>query len=499
MKGIYTPITKIRRQVFAEVARIAFEEDEDYSKLDEAPFKILPGEIARFRDSIFKERSIVGERIRLAMGLSLRRVDEHSRVSLDAEKVNVPHRIHTHPLVNVITFACEACPTKSFYVTDNCRKCLAHPCVTVCPVNAVSLQKDRAYIDKEKCVKCGKCKEVCPYSAIVSFERPCAVACGVDAIESDHLGRAKINEEKCVACGMCIVNCPFGAIADKSEIFQLIKALKGGKKIYAEIAPSFVGQFGPLATPGKIISGLKRLGFEDVVEVALGADVASIHEAEVFVETVPEKQPFLGTSCCPSWTMTVEKFFPELRENISSSHTPMVETAKTIKEKDPEAKIVFIGPCISKKLEALETEVTDYIDFVITFEELIGMFVAKDIDLADIEEDIKIQDASVFGRGYANSGGVADAIINNIQRLYPDRKIDYAQADSLTDCRKMLAMAKAGKRDGYLIEGMACPGGCIGGPGTVLPTVKGERRVREFAKTSPYPTALDNPHSNDRI
>lgn len=494
MKGIYTPITKIRRQVFAEVARIAFEED--FRKLDEAPFKILPGEIARFRDSIFKEREIVGERLRLAMGLSLRPVDEHSRISKDVESIDVPHRVQTPPLVNVITFACEACPTKSFYVTDNCRKCLAHPCVPVCPVNAVSIQKNRAHIDDEKCIRCGKCREVCPYSAIVSYDRPCAVACGVDAIESDHLGRAKINEEKCVACGMCIVNCPFGAIADKSEIYQLIKALKGKEKIYAEIAPSFVGQFGPLATPGKIIAGLKELGFEDVIEVSLGADIASIHEAEIFMESVPEKQPYLGTSCCPSWAMTAKKFFPEQSKNISESHTPMVATAKVLKEKEPKAKVVFIGPCSSKKLEALEPEVKDYIDFVITFEELIGMFVAKDIDLAGFEAEETIEDASEFGRGYANSGGVADAIIENIKKLYPEEEVQVAKADSLTDCRKMLTMAKVGKRDGYLIEGMACPGGCVGGPGSLLPTVKGEKRVREFSKTSPYPTALDNPKAN---
>lgn len=495
MKGIYTPIDKIRRQVFAEVARIAFLGDAPFSQLDDAPFRILPGETPRFRDSIFKERAIVGERVRLAMGLPLRRVDEHSRISLGVEKVAVPCRVFESPLVNVITFACEACPTDSYYVTDNCRKCLAHPCVYICPVNAVSLLRDRAHIDPEKCVRCGKCKEICPYSAIVRYQRPCAISCGVDAIESDHLKRAKINEEKCVACGICIVNCPFGAIADKSEIFQVILAMKAGYKMYAEIAPSFVGQFGPLATPGKIKKGLKELGFIDVVEVSLGADIASIHEAEVLVESVPQKQPYLGTSCCPSWAMTVEKFFPEQYQNISPSHTPMVAAARSIKEKDPGAKVVFIGPCISKKIEAMQDEVKDYVDFVITFEELIGMLVAKDIDLSELEEGETFEDASAPGRKYANSGGVADAIINNIKALYPDRDIPVANADSLTDCRKMMDQASAGKRDGYLLEGMACPGGCIGGPGSLLPTVKAERKVREFSGQSPYKTALDNPRA----
>ncbi len=492
MKGIYTSITKIRRQVFAEIARIAFEKG-DYSQLDDAPYKILPGEVAQYRDSIFKERAIVGERLRLALGLPVRKVDKHSRLSSGLEQVDVAQRVLQPPLVNVIPFACEACPTDAFTVTDNCRKCLAHPCTVVCPVNAVSLEKTRARIDQEKCIKCGKCKEACPYNAIVRYERPCAAACGVNAIESDYLGRAVIDATKCVSCGLCIINCPFGAISDKSEIYQLIKALNQGDQIVAAIAPSFVGQFGPLASPGKIVQGLKRLGFEDVMEVALGADIASIHEAEALVNNVPAHQPYLGTSCCPSWAMMAEKFFSEQAQYISSSHTPMVATAKKIKALNPRARVVFIGPCIAKKIEALDEDVKPYIDFVITFEELIAMFVAKEIDITAMEDDREPEDSSVYGRGYANCGGVAEAISQNVKRLYPDKEILIDKTDSLAECKKMLTLAKAGKRNGYLLEGMACPGGCVGGPGTLLPTRQATAKVQEFAKSSPYPTAIDNP------
>ncbi|TCL62287.1 [FeFe] hydrogenase (group B1/B3) [Hydrogenispora ethanolica] len=499
MRGVYTSITKIRRQVFAEIARMAYEGNLQ-EQLEEAPYKILPGEVAQYRESIFKERAIVGERLRLALGLPIRKVDKHSRLSQGIEAADVAERILQPPLVNVIPFACEACPTDAFYVTDNCRKCLAHPCTFVCPVKAVGLGKDRAHIDQEKCIKCGKCKEACPYNAIVRYDRPCAAACGVNAIESDYLGRAQINAEKCVSCGLCIVNCPFGAIADKSELFQVINALNRGDRVVVELAPSFVGQFGPLATPAKIVQGLKLLGFSDVVEVSLGADIASIHEAHVFLDNVPQHQPYLGTSCCPSWALMAEKFFPDQFANISSSHTPMVAAAKAIKERDPEARVVFTGPCVAKKNEALDDEVKPYIDFVLTFEELIAMWVAREIDLTALEEGAdgaELTDSSSYGRNYANCGGVAAAITRNIQELEPGREVPVDRADNLSDCRKMLTLAKAGKRDGYLLEGMACPGGCVGGPGTLLATRQGSVKVQEFAKHSPYPTAFDNPKAKE--
>ncbi|HYH03928.1 MAG TPA: [Fe-Fe] hydrogenase large subunit C-terminal domain-containing protein, partial [Bacillota bacterium] len=225
----------------------------------------------------------------------------------------------------------------------------------------------------------------------------------------------------------------------------------------------------------------------------------SIHEAGVFVEKVPHDQPYLGTSCCPSWAMMVEKFFPDQAANISSSHTPMVAAAQKVKTVDPEARVVFIGPCISKKVEALDEQVRPYIDFVITFEELIAMFVAKDIDLAALEDDAELADSSTNGRGYANCGGVANAIVENIHRLYPEREVNVDRADSLTDCRKMMMLAKAGKKNGYLLEGMACPGGCVGGPGTLLPTKQATAKVQGFASVSPYPTALDNPKAQEQL
>lgn len=493
MKGIYTPITKVRRQVFAELARIAFNDLELSKEINNSVFKIVPGEVAKFRDSIFKERAVVGERLRLALGLPLRKLDERVSISQGIADVDMSKRAYTPPLVNVISFACEACPTKSYKVTDNCRKCIAHPCKSVCPVNAISLQDSGAYIDQEKCIKCGKCQNACPYSAVIGFDRPCAKACGVNAIESDHLGRATINRDKCVSCGMCMISCPFGAIADKSQVFQVSKALADENiKMTAMVAPSFVGQFGPLASPQQIVKALELLGFEGVFEASLGADVVTIDEAEEYMHHVPEEKPFLGTSCCPTWAMAAKKNFPEFKGYISSSSTPMGVTAKMIKKHHPDSKIVFIGPCIAKKLEALNEELSPHIDFVVTYEELLGMFVGKNIEVADIEEKTEINDASLLGREFAFAGGVAQAVAEVIKEKDPNFEVKLDKADGLDNCMKMLKLAKAGKRDGYLLEGMGCPGGCIGGPGTMLQQNKGKVKVSMFAKESEFKSPSEN-------
>jgi [FeFe] hydrogenase (group B1/B3) len=491
MKESYVDLVKIRRQVFARIAKMAYDGD-DLSKLEESSFEILPGEVATYRDSVFRERAIVDERLRLTMGLNARKPTEYQRVTQGITEVDIDKTKFIEPLVNVITFACEACPTKALYVTDNCRKCLAHPCTNVCPTNAISIGKNRSIIDQEKCIKCGRCKGACPYSAIVQYDRPCAAACGVNAIESDYLGRAKINMDRCVSCGNCVAQCPYGAIADKSQIYQLIKALKSNDHMYAIIAPSFLGQFGPLASPVQIFEGIKQLGFEDVVEVSLGADITTLREAKEFIEKVPDEIPYMGTSCCNSWTIMVKKMFPDQYEYISDSSSPMVETAKYIKKKDPDAKVTFIGPCISKKLEALRDDVKDYVHFVITFEELMGMFVAKGIELSEIEVSKEIQDASSLGRGYAIAGGVAEAVKKTAKAMDPSKEINVESASTLSECVKLMRVAKAGKKNGCLLEGMACPGGCISGPGTLASLNRVKKAVTDFKNHASCDSPLDN-------
>ena len=491
-KGIYTAIAKVRRDVFTEVAKFAYDGSEDYNKLEEIPYKVIPGEKATLRESIFLERAIVGERIRLAMGMPLRSVEEHAPLSTGIDSKTIKNTIYKAPFVNIIKFACNSCPDNVYKTTDICRGCLARPCVEVCPKDAVSMVNGKSFIDQEKCIKCGRCKNACPYDAIAKLVRPCANACGMDAISSDELGRATIDYDKCVSCGVCISACPFGAIADKTQIFQLIESMKSGEKVIAEVAPAFVGQFGPKVTPDKLKAALLELGFHDVVEVAIGADLCTIEEAEDFLSKVPEKLDFMATSCCPSWSVMAKKLFPEMEANISMAMTPMVFTARWIKQRHEDAKVVFIGPCVSKKLEATRKAVKSHVDYVLTFEEVMGMFEAKNIDLENIEPAPLSNEGTAAGRGFAVAGGVAQAVVDVIKKIDPDREIKIDNANGLKECRTMLMMAKAGKRNGYLLEGMACPGGCVAGTGTIQPVNKSTATVNMYKKNAEMKVANES-------
>ena len=494
MRGIYSSVTDIRRKVFTEVARLAYEGG-DYSRIEELPYKIVPGEVAMHRESIFLERAIVGERLRLAIGLPLRPLDEHAPVSDGIVESAIADKYYDPPLVNIIKFACNKCPEKSFHVSDMCQGCLAHPCVEVCPKKAISLVNGKSVIDQEKCIKCGRCKDVCPYGAILKMERPCAKACGMDAIGSDENGCAKIDYDKCGSCGMCLVNCPFGAIADKGQIFQLIHSINRGDRVIAIVAPAFVNQFGPELTPEKVKPAMKMLGFDDVVEVAIGADLCTIEEAHDFMEKVPEKQPFMATSCCPSWSVMAKKLFPTLAPYISMALTPMVLTARLMKKEHKNCRVAFIGPCAAKKLEASRRTIRSDVDFVLTFEELMGMFQAKGINFAEVEPGEPFADSTAAGRGFAVGGGVAQAVADCIKQIDPDREVKVQSAQGLHDCKRMLMLAKAGKYDGYLLEGMGCPGGCVAGAGTLQPIAKASASVKQYMNKAEHKLASESQYS----
>lgn len=483
MRGIDTPVRQVRRRVFREVANLAYNSTNLKDDMEALPYQIVDYEESEFWESVYRDRAVIRERIRLAMGMSLR-PENRSRpghLTEGLEESNIAEKYYEPPLMQVIPSACNACPENRYEVTSSCMGCVAHPCQLVCPRGAIHFENGKSVIDQEKCVKCGKCRDICPYDAICHKERPCKHACGVGAIESDKVGRAHINNDKCVSCGMCMVSCPFGAIADKSQIFQLIRAMQSGRTIIAQVAPAFAGQFGPKVTADMFKTALKELGFADVYETALGADEGCMAEAEHYVKEVASgNQSFALTSCCPSWAVMAKHLFPETIDKISNELTPMVATARIIKHEHPEAEVVFIGPCASKKLEASRRTVRSDVDFVITFEELTAMFEAKGILLEEIKAMDELRDATGAGRGYGVAGGVASAIEECIKQYYPGTEVHIEHAEGLANCRKALTLAKAGRMNGCLIEGMACPGGCVAGAGTNIPIPQAQREVAKF-------------------
>lgn len=488
MRGLQTPVRAIRRQVFTEVAKLGFKANAEtlVADMEAIPYEIV-GEDSevKYRESIYRARAVVRERLRLAMGLSLRPENKPVHLTAGVEASNISEKYYEPPLMQVIPSGCESCEENKYEVSNMCKGCLAHPCQEVCPRGAISMVNGKSFIDQDKCIKCGKCKSVCPYDAIAKKERPCKKACGVNAITSDKLGRAYIDADKCVSCGMCMVSCPFGAISDKSQIFQLARALSEGEEIVAEVAPAFVGQFGSNINVRNFKAALEELGFSETYEVALGADIGAIAEAHHYVNKVTTGElPFLLTSCCPSWAMLAKKFFPDLIDQISQELTPMVATARTIKQEHPNAKVVFIGPCAAKKLEAMRKTVRSDVDFVITFEELDAMFEARGIDPKTIESQGHLHDATGAGRGYAVAGGVSQAIENCIHEYYPDVEVLIEHVEGLDECKKVLMLAKAGRKNGYLIEGMGCPGGCVAGAGTLIPVPNAKKEVQQIVKDS---------------
>ena len=493
MRGIPSLITDIRKKVFTEVARMAYS-GEGYEHADELPYIIVPGDQPLHRESVFLERAIASERVRLAMGLNLRPIQTRHLMTEGMDHAAIAEQYYEPPLINIIPYACHACPTNQYRVTENCQNCLAASCQRVCPRGAISFVNGKSQIDQNKCIKCGKCASACPYNAIIHMQRPCAAACGMDAIGSDEHGRAVIDQMKCVSCGQCLVSCPFGAIADKGQIYQLIQSILKGDQVIAIVAPAFVGQFGKDSTPEKFVTAMKMLGFHRVVEVAVGADMCTIEEAKDFLEKVPAEQPFMATSCCPAWHSMVHKLFPAQSKNISMTLTPMVFTARLMKKQYPGCKVVFVGPCAAKKLEAIRADIRSDVDFVLTFEELQGMFEAKEVDFATIEPSEILNEGTAAGRGFAVSGGVAQAVTNLIHETHPEVEVKTARAEGLRECRKLMTLAKVGKYNGYLLEGMACPGGCVAGAGTLLPVDLAAKVVGKYQDEATQTSPTESPY-----
>lgn len=464
----------VKYEVLKEVSQLTFDNtlEELYVRI---PNRVDPGPEPRFRCCIHHERAVTKERIRMAMGGT-------SAIS---------------NIVEVLDSACEQCPVNRYNVTESCMGCLAHRCQSVCPVNAIQIVAGKAEIDHATCIECGKCHEACPYNAIVDIMRPCKKACPVDAISFNKEKRAVIDNNTCIECGACVYQCPFGAIQDKSEIVPVIRHLMTAQKpdapqVYAVVAPAIAAQFS-YASIGQVVSGIKALGFKDVIEAALGADLVTLHEAKELAEHLAHASDnphaFMTSSCCPAFVNFIEKKHPQLVENISTTVSPMVATARLIKSIDPKAIVVFIGPCIAKKVEKNSAHAKDAVDYVLTFEELVALIDSKAIQLEHLPES-PLDNASYFGRIFASIGGLSEAVMDMAQKMNLDIQVKAVPGDGIKACDKLLKLAKAKRLDANFIEGMACVGGCIKGPVTMHHGIKDKKAIEVYAKMALEPDAL---------
>jgi [FeFe] hydrogenase (group B1/B3) len=456
MRLFDTNVQELKYEVLKEVAKLAFEDNLQHGILH-IPEKIVPGPEATMRCCIYKERAILNERVKLAMG----------------GNKNNPN------VIEVLDIACDECPVTQFSVGPACRGCIAHRCENVCPRGAISFVSQKAVIDHKKCVSCGKCLNACQYSAIIKNVRPCENACKARAISMDENKKARIDESKCIACGACVYQCPFGAVTDKSYILDAIKLLRessGDNKVYAVVAPSITGQF-KNANIGQVVSGLKDLGFYNVVEAALGADMIAHKEAKELVE-----KEFLTSSCCPAFVAYIEKNFPDLVEHISHNLSPMAEIAKYIKRVHPLSKVIFIGPCTAKKAEVKKDSVKQYVDVVLTFEELQALFDSRDINLSSLPNDV-LDNASYYGRIFARSGGLSDAVAEALKEQgVTDFKAAPLPCSGIDECRIALLKASKGVLKENFIEGMACNDGCIGGAACLTHDAKDRKLVDDYGR-----------------
>lgn len=446
-------IGNIKHEVLYKVAKITFEGELE-EKAADIPFDIIPGPKANFRCCVYREREIIRERIRLAQGKS---------PSANRDDKNI---------VQVINSACEGCPITRFVVTDNCQKCMSKKCQQACNFKAISMLRDRAYIDPSLCKECGKCSQSCPYNAIADLQRPCKKSCPVDAITMDEHNIVVINEEKCIHCGACIKDCPFGAISDRSFMVDVIKLLKKGRPVYAMIAPAGEGQFGSGVSMGALGEAIRAMGFQDMYEVGIGGDLVADSEAREWALAHKEGKK-MTTSCCPAFVNMIKKHFPQVLGNMSTTVSPMAATARMIKAMDPNAVAVFIGPCIAKKSEVLDSVTLGGADYALTFEELQALFRAKGIDPGSYEDES--QQSSIYGKRFGNAGGVTAAVLKALGEQGEATDIKVRQCNGAAECKKALLLLKVGKLPEDFLEGMACTGGCVNGPGSLKEEIQAKK------------------------
>ncbi len=446
----------IRRDLLMRMSEL-YRKGQLMEQIDRIPLEISNRLNGNERCCKHKARAVVKYKLMAILGFGRKEEqDELDTLSYYAKQVT-DNKYRSERFLTVVDEACTSCVRASYIVTNLCKGCIAQPCMNNCPKKAISRNKDgKAEINPEVCVNCGICKEVCPYHSIVYMPVPCEESCPAGAISKDESGFESIDESKCILCGKCINACPFGSIIERTDLFDIMQLLRDKRPVSAIIAPSIFGQFS--VAPGAIFDALYKLGFSGIVEVAEGAAETTLHEAVEFRERLEEGEPFMTTSCCPSWVMAAQKHIPAMLPHISSTPSPMAYAALMARKLHPGAPVVFIGPCLAKRKEGKDNPA---VDWVMTFEELACLLNGWNVPVMECENITTIGNADMQSRNYCQSGGVAAAVssvLNNNTEIQVVNGLDKKQM------RMLSAMARTKKSEGKLIEVMACEGGCIAGP-----------------------------------
>jgi len=476
--------THLKREILVRVIK-AFLKGDFEENMRLIPYEMRPkGCDVPFRCCVYKERAIIKDRAIAGLGISIENDDEKTLLSTYAKQALERDKPDENVLT-VLEAACKGCVPSRVFVTNLCQGCVARPCLNSCKFGAISIIDGKSVINGDKCVGCIQCVKVCPYSAIVKIKVPCEDSCPVNAVAKDENGYAKIDFDKCITCGKCVSACPFGAVHEKSQIIDVLRQIKAGKKVIAMIAPAIVGQLP--CTPQQLNTAIKKTGFAQVYEVAQGADITARNEAEDFVERMEQGAEFMTTSCCAGYNELVEKHLNEIKPYVSHTKTPLYYTAEMVKKEHPDAVTVFFSPCVAKKKEVQQN---DNIDYVINFEELGALFIAMKVEVGECEETTFKAEASKEGRGFALSGGVAKAVEALVDEdiIIKAHKINGLTKESIKELNKC---AKSGECSlGNLIEVMSCEGGCIAGNATINSLKTAFKQVLAYGDSSTSITEL---------
>lgn len=466
----------LRRELLTRIIKLLHNNTLE-ENIDRIPYEMRPkGYEEVSRCCVYKDRAMLKYRAMGVLGFGIDEEEDEMTSLADYTRMAFNRNGVSENPLSVMTDACSACVKVNYVVTNMCRGCVARPCEVNCNKGAIHFVNGQAQIDSGKCVNCGICLKNCPFHAIIYIPVPCEESCPVGAISKDDTGREHIDPEKCIYCGRCLSACPFGAVVEKSHLVELFKAFKSPKPVVALVAPAVAGQF--KTSLGSIMGAVKKLGFDDVIEVAKGADVTTKNEAAEFAEKMEEGQAFMTTSCCPSYYMLAHKHIPEVAPFVSHTRSPMYYAAEIARKQYPDATIVFVGPCVAKRKEAYYDP---NVDLMLSFEELGTMFVAMGVDFTD-EATITLDgDIMPSSRGYAATEGVMGAVASALPEEFKDKirpiVINGIDKQAIKDLR-----GYAKSCPGNMVEVMACEGGCVNGCNVIANPKVATRQVKDLAK-----------------